>query len=68
MLCVSGSSPKLTNCTISGNLADEGGGVYELDLRQGEEALLYCRDRVPEPTVEPLPAQEGKCNRYGLTK
>jgi hypothetical protein len=47
-------------------LRDLGGGVYELDLRQGEEALLYCGDKLPETTVEPWPAQEGKCNRYGL--
>jgi len=47
-------------------LRDLGGGVYELDLRQGEEALLYCGDTSPQPIVAPLPAQEGKCNRYGL--
>jgi len=47
-------------------LRDLGGGVYELDLRQGEEALLYCGDTSPQPIVAPLSAQEGKCNRYGL--
>ncbi|MBL7037039.1 MAG: hypothetical protein ISR77_00345 [Pirellulaceae bacterium] len=48
------------------SLRDLGGGVYELDLRQGEEALLYCGDTTPKPMVAPLPAQDGKCNRYGL--
>jgi hypothetical protein len=47
------------------SLRDLGGGD-ELDLRQGEEALLYCGDTSPQPIVTPLPAQEGKCNRYGL--
>jgi hypothetical protein len=48
------------------SLRDLGGGIYELDLRQGEEALLYSGDTPPEPIVAPLPAQEGRCNRYGL--
>jgi hypothetical protein len=48
------------------SLRDLGGGVYELDLRQGEEALLYCGDRVLQPTVEPLPVREEKCDRYEL--
>ena len=43
-------------------------GLYELDLQKGEEALLYCGDKLPEPIVAPLPAQDGQCNRYGLTK
>ena len=50
------------------SLRDLGGGVYELDLRQGEEALLYCGGTIPQPMVAPSPAQEGKCNRYGLDK
>lgn len=31
-----------------------GRGVYTLDLRQGEEALLYIGDRAPVPTVKPV--------------
>lgn len=31
-----------------------GKGVYELDLKKGEEVLLYCGDKVPDPKVEPL--------------
>ena len=50
------------------SLRNLGGGIHELDLRRGEEALLYSGDTLPEPIVAPLPAQEGRCNRYGLTK
>ena len=45
---------------------DLGNGVYTLDLKKGEEVLLYTGETVPAPTIGPLPAQEGKCNRYGL--
>ena len=45
-----------------------GEGIYELDLRRGEEALLYSGDVIPKPTVVPLPAQEGRGNRYGLRR
>jgi hypothetical protein len=41
-------------------------GIYELDLRKGEEALLYVGDTPPKPIVAPLPPQEDRCNRYGL--
>jgi len=47
-------------------LHDLGDGVYTLDLKKGEEALLYTGETVPVPAIKPLPAQEGKCNRYGL--
>jgi alpha-L-fucosidase 2 len=50
------------------SLRNLGGGIYELDLRPSEEALLYSGDKPPEPTVAPLPAQQGRCNRYGLTR
>lgn len=47
-------------------LQDLGDGIYTLDLKKGEEALLYTGETVPVPTIEPLPAQDGRCNRYGL--
>jgi len=50
------------------SLRDLGGGIHALDLKRGEEALLYCGQRPPTPAIAPLPAQEGKCNRYGLRK
>jgi hypothetical protein len=55
---------------ISGNrkftLRDVGDGIYTLDLKKDEQVLLYSGETVPAPTITPLPAQEGKCNRYGL--
>jgi len=48
------------------SLRNLGDGFYELDLRRGEEALLYCGDTMPIPIVAPMPAQEGRCNHYGL--
>ncbi len=47
-------------------LRDMGDGIYTLYLKKGEEALLYSGETAPEPVVAPLPAQEGRCNRYGL--
>jgi len=49
-------------------LRELGGGIYDLDLRRGEEVLLYSGDTAPKPIVVPLPAQEGRCNRYGLAR
>ncbi len=47
-------------------LRDLGDGVYTLGLKKGEEILLYTGETAPTPSITPLPAQEGKCNRYGL--
>ena len=47
-------------------LRDVGDGILTLDLKKGEEALLYSGETQPEPVVAPLPAQEGRGNRYGL--
>lgn len=47
-------------------LGDVGDGIYSLDLKKGEEALLYSGATPPEPVVAPLPAQDGRGNRYGL--
>lgn len=49
------------------SISDLGDDIYELDLKRGEEALLYCGDTTPTPIVAPLLAQEGRCNQYGLT-
>jgi len=48
------------------SLRDLGGGIYELDLKRGEEALLYSGDTMPKPIVVPVPAQDERSNRYGL--
>jgi len=43
-----------------------GDGVHTLDLEKGEQVLLYSGESPPKPVVAPLPAQQGRCNRYGL--
>ncbi len=45
------------------SLKDLGDGIYELDIKQGEAALLYSGDTMPKPTITPLPAQNERCNR-----
>ncbi|MBA7569993.1 hypothetical protein ES708_11738 [subsurface metagenome] len=47
------------------SLRDLGNGIYELDLKKGEEALLYSDNTLPDLFVAPFPAHAGKCNRYG---
>lgn len=47
---------------------DLGGGVYELDLQKGEQAVLFSGDTLPALTVAPQPARPEDCNRFGLTR
>ena len=49
-------------------LRDVGEGIYELDLHRGEEVLLYSGEGMPRPIIIPLPAQEGRCNLYGMNE
>jgi hypothetical protein len=60
------SGPVRTSGKREFELRDLGDGIYTLDLKKGEEVLLYAGATVPTPTIKPLPAQEGRCNRYGL--
>jgi hypothetical protein len=41
-------------------------GVYALELKKGEEALLYSGAAVPEMTIRPVPADPGHCQSFGL--
>ena len=41
-------------------------GRYSLDLKQGEEAILWSGDQMPDLTISPLPAEPGKSNSFGL--
>ncbi len=43
-------------------------GLYTLDIKQGEEAILWTGDqtKTPELLVAPLPAQENRTNTFGL--
>ncbi|MCP4311051.1 MAG: hypothetical protein GY790_07305 [Bacteroidetes bacterium] len=48
------------------SLFNQGEGIYTLDIKKGEEVLLYSDNTLPELTILPIPAQMDKCNRYGL--
>ncbi len=48
------------------NLKELKSGVFELDLKKGEEAVLWSGDKIPELNIAPVPAERGKCNAYGL--
>ncbi|MCK5462888.1 MAG: alpha-L-fucosidase, partial [Bacteroidales bacterium] len=41
-------------------------GVYTLDLKRGEEAILWTGTQMPELTIAPVPADKAKCNSFGL--
>jgi hypothetical protein len=41
-------------------------GVYALNLKKGEEALLYSGPSVPEMTIQPVPADPDQCQSVGL--
>jgi hypothetical protein len=43
-----------------------GEGVFEIDLKKGEEVLLYTGVEIPPATVGPVPANPEKLNWYGL--
>ena len=48
------------------SLREVGTGIYELDLKQGQEALLAPQGSAPRFLVEPLPAQADRINTFGL--
>lgn len=41
-------------------------GRYSLDLKQGEEAVLWSGDQMPDLTISPLPTEPGASNSFGL--
>ena len=41
-------------------------GIWSLDIRKGESALLYAGDECPDLTVAPLPMKPEDMNMYGL--
>jgi hypothetical protein len=41
-------------------------GVLELDLKRGEEAILYVGEAPPALGISPLPANPGQMNAWGL--
>jgi hypothetical protein len=41
-------------------------GRYSLDLMQGEEAVLWSSNQIPDLTLSPLPAEPEKTNSFGI--
>jgi hypothetical protein len=46
-------------------LKSAGNGVYELALKQGEEAILYTGERMPACEIRPVAANPSRCNYFG---
>jgi hypothetical protein len=42
-------------------------GCYRLDIRKGEEVILYQGERVPDFVIGPLPLEPGKINHFGIS-
>ena len=49
-----------------GALKPLGGGTYELDLRKGEEAVLYAGGQAPAARIAPLPRKPAERNPFGV--
>ncbi|UQZ83779.1 hypothetical protein SK3146_02986 [Paenibacillus konkukensis] len=45
-----------------------GGGIVELQLRQGEEALLYAGEPPADFRIAPVEAERSLCNYFGANK
>ncbi len=43
-------------------------GVVAIELKKGEEVVLYGGDKMPEAVVSPVTADPAKCNFYGAKK
>ncbi|MEA3643662.1 MAG: hypothetical protein VBE63_27590, partial [Lamprobacter sp.] len=41
-------------------------GRYSLDLKPGEEAVLWSGKQMPDLTLSALPAEPGKTNSFGI--
>ena len=41
-------------------------GVYSLDLKNGEEAVLWSGGKMPELILSPVAAEKDKLNSFGL--
>ena len=47
-------------------MVEMGNGFYRLDIRRGEEVILYQGERVPDCMIEPLPLEPDKINHFGI--
>jgi hypothetical protein len=41
-------------------------GVFTLDLKRGEEAILWIGTEMPDLTLAPVPEDEDNCNSFGI--
>ena len=41
-------------------------GFYKIDLKKGEEVILYQGDSKPEFIIEPLVLESGSLNHFGI--
>jgi hypothetical protein len=48
------------------NLKELKPGLFELDIKKGEEAILFSGDKMPDLKITPVPAEKSKCNSFGL--
>ncbi len=48
------------------DLQEVSSGVYTLDLKGGEEAILWSGTQMPVLTLAPVPADRAKCNSFGI--
>ncbi len=51
---------------IGGILKAMGDGVYEIDLRKGEEVVMYSGGTVPDMKVRPVAGNSESCNAWGV--
>ena len=47
-------------------LTEMNAGVYSLDLKKGEEAILWSGEKMPDLTLSPVAADRDKPNSFGL--
>ena len=47
-------------------LKEEKPGVFTLDIKKNEEAILWSGKRMPVLTIAPVPGDSKKCNSFGL--
>jgi hypothetical protein len=41
-------------------------GCYRLDIRKGEEVILYQDESMPDGMIKPLPLEPDKINHFGI--
>ncbi len=42
-------------------------GVYSLDMKKGDEAVLFSGGKMPDLTLSPVAAEKDELNSFGLS-